>query len=225
MTCYNVGRGATSIFYHYAILKGILKRYSPKMIILEFAILNKDQASYDKMSSLLPYYGNHPEIRPFIILKSPFEKYKLSSKIYPFNSLIFTIIAGNLINKERDDINGYVPLSKIWDEPVRIDSINKKYELDKNKIDCFENFIKDCNNMGIQLFVCVSPFFIKTTYSEYSTIIGQKIAETHNVKFYDFSNDTIFTSNNSLFADDIHLSDSGAIIFTNIVINRILNDK
>ncbi|HEY1870110.1 MAG TPA: hypothetical protein VGG71_03575, partial [Chitinophagaceae bacterium] len=33
---YNVGRDGTSVFYDYSILKMILKRYSPKIIILDF---------------------------------------------------------------------------------------------------------------------------------------------------------------------------------------------
>ena len=97
MSCYNAGRDGNDIFYHYAILQGVLKRYTPKIAILDFAREEffKNQESYDRLSSLLPYYDRHPEMRSIIQLKSPYEKYKLLSKIYPYNSLIFTIAVGN----------------------------------------------------------------------------------------------------------------------------------
>ena len=35
LSAYNTGRDGSSIFYDYAILKAVLKRYSPKIIILD----------------------------------------------------------------------------------------------------------------------------------------------------------------------------------------------
>ncbi|HXS59927.1 MAG TPA: hypothetical protein VN703_03845, partial [Candidatus Sulfopaludibacter sp.] len=65
---YNTGRDGISIFYEYAVLKAILKRYTPKIIILDFdqEEFIKNEASYDRLSALLPYYINHPEIRSII---------------------------------------------------------------------------------------------------------------------------------------------------------------
>src|SRR5665647_758185 len=64
MSCYNTGRDGNSIFYHFAILQAILKRYSPKVAILDFSReeFKRDQESYDRLSSLLPYYYDHPEM-------------------------------------------------------------------------------------------------------------------------------------------------------------------
>ena len=61
------------------MLKGVLKRYSPKIIILD--IVNKEfqknADSYEKISPLLPYYNSHPEIRSIVQLRSRYEKHKL----------------------------------------------------------------------------------------------------------------------------------------------------
>ena len=82
MSYYNVGRDGKSIFYHYAVLEAVLKRYTPKMIIYDFDEheFSKDQESYDRLSSFLPYYKKHPEIRSIVDLKSPYEKYKTTVK-------------------------------------------------------------------------------------------------------------------------------------------------
>ena len=113
MSFYNTGRDGNGIFFQTALLKSVLKRYSPKVIILDYAGgFEKGGEDYDRMSPLLPYYRTHEEIRSIVELKSPFERIKLLSEIYPFNSQILTIAIGNLeINKKRKpDNEGYVPL-------------------------------------------------------------------------------------------------------------------
>lgn len=76
LSYYNVGRDGNFIFYHYAVLKGVLKRYSPKIVILDFihGEFRQNQDSYDRLSSLLPYYRSHSEMRSIINLKSKYEK-------------------------------------------------------------------------------------------------------------------------------------------------------
>ncbi len=141
----------------------------------------KDQSSYNKISSLLPYYNYHPEMRSVILLKSPFEKYKLLSKIYPYNSLLFAIIAGNSeFNKSRDnnnDENGYVPLERIWKGQLTTDSSQAKYELDSVKINVFNSFIRDCLASDIKLYIFISPAYIKYKMEDQSVEIAKKIAK------------------------------------------------
>ncbi len=83
MSCYNTGRDGKIIFYNYAVLKSILKRYTPKIAILDFnrEEFSNDGESYDRLSSLFPYYYNHPEIRPILKLKNPLKKLKLFKNI------------------------------------------------------------------------------------------------------------------------------------------------
>ena len=130
-----------------------------------------------------------------------------------------------LNKKRRGDIKGYVPLSEIWNEPIKNDTSSVKYQLDNKKIECYENFIKDCKKQGIKLYVFASPCFVKASHSDYSVTIGKEIAKKYDTKFYDYSNDTLFTSNRLLFADLVHLNNNGAKIFSNIVLDRIINDK
>jgi hypothetical protein len=228
MPAYNVGRDGTSVFYDFSMLESILKRYSPKMIILDFdkQEFSKDQQSYDRLSSLLPYYKDHPEIDKIVDLKSPFEKYKLLSKIYPYNSLIFTIAAGNAeFNKEREkDINGYVPLNDVWDFPIKDGSTFINYETDSNKVRAYESFIKDCIKAKVVLYIVCSPVFVKPNYINNSAILGKEIADKYNVKFFDYSKDSSLLNRPELFFDLAHLNDNGAKVYSKMVVNRILSD-
>lgn len=227
LSYYNVGRDGNYIFYHYAVLKAILKRYSPRVIILDLISgeFRSDHDSYDRLQSLLPYYRKHPEMRSVIELKSPYEKIKLLSNIYPFNSSIFTIAAGNSkFNQKRfEETEGYIPLRKNWNEPIRTaESTWTIYNIDSTKVRIYDAFINDCINANIKLYIVCSPYFVKSLTPDYSLIKAKEIANKHNVPFFDFSGDSTFFANSALFADESHLNDEGAKKFSNLLVDKIL---
>lgn len=229
LSAYNVGRDGISIFYDYAILKAILKRYTPKIIILDFEKeeFNQSQESYDRLSSLLPYYKAHPEIDSIVNLRGPYEKYKMISHIYPYNSLVFTISAGNseFNKRRREDIKGFVPLKRTWGDPLKFDNSFLHDEVDSNKVRIFEAFIKDCICANVELYIISSPLFVKPNYVNSSVVLGKAIADKYKVRFFDYSQDTAMLNNRSLFADIAHLNVSGATLYSNRVVDRILSEK
>jgi len=227
---YNAGRDGSYNLYHFAVLKSILKRHKPKMVILEFGKeeFKKSQVGYDRLSALLPYYKNHPEIREILDHKSEAEPLKLAiSQIYPFNSSIFTIAIGNAaINKtRRGDIKGYVPLDKTWDEPMKTIQSLPAYDVDTVSVWAYESFLKECTLASVPVYVVTSPYFERSELMDTSMQLGKNIAGKYDVPFFDFSQDENLISHPDFFADHLHLNDKGARIFSNLVIDRILNDK
>ena len=221
---YNVGRDGNYLFYHYAILQGTLKRYTPKLIILDFMEeeFKASEDSYDRISSLLPYYKTHPEIRSTVLLKSSYERLKLLSSIYPYNSSLFSIAAGNLdFNKRRTvEMKGYVPLTRKWNKPLQTAKRAVPFVLDSLKVKTFEAFLNDCNKLKVKVVVVVSPHYINAGDVDYSILRAREITRANNVIFLDYSRDTYFLNNPSLFADVEHLNDDGARIFT----SKLLED-
>jgi hypothetical protein len=226
LSYYNVGRDGCPVFYYYAILKCVLKRYTPKIVIMDFTgeEFRKDQEAYDRLSSLLPYYKTHPEIRSIIELRSPYEKVKLLSSIYPYNSAIFTIAVGNaeFNKKRRGDSKGYIPLSGVWNEPIITDNTQSNYEIDSKKVNAYKSFINDCIASGTRLYIVCSPYYFKTTQTDISFALARDIAEKNKVPFFNFFKDSTFTDNSALFSDMVHLNDEGARLFSNKVIDRII---
>ncbi len=222
---YNVGRDGNSIFYHYAVLKSILARYHPKIIILDVGKdeFQNDPNSYDRLSSLLPYYKTHPEIRSIVELKSPFEKYKLLSSIYPYNSSLFTIIIGNMeFNKKRkEDNKGYIPLLKVMDEPKTTEEAAGTDVLDTNKINAFTSFVTDCLHSNVKLFVVCSPYYNLKNAESKSIALAKEIAAKAQTPFLDYSIDPFFKTNFKLFSDVAHLNDSGAKVFSSQLLTFI----
>ncbi len=226
MNYYNVGRDGNFIFYHYAILKSVLKRYKPKVIVLDFVEkeFEKKQESYDRLSSLLPYYNSHPEIKEIVELKSPFEKVKLISNIYPYNSSLLTIAVGNTkANKKRkQDNKGYIGLTNTFKEFNSKILKKNSYDLDTIKVNCFKEFLDDCITSGIKTVVVCSPYYYNSNEEDQSIFLAKEIAAKRNINFYDFSKDTSFVEHPFLFADKIHLNESGAKKFSSQVADKIV---
>lgn len=226
MSCYNVGRDGSSIFYHSAILKGILKRYTPKIIILDIRRWEfvKQDINYERIASLLPYYKSHPEIRPIVELKSKYEKYKLLSNIYPYNSSIFNILIGNLKKDGTTEIKGYLPIT----ETITVDPVALKKgigisdgTIDMTEVAIYETFIKDCIKAGVELHIFCSPYFSENKKQDQSIELEKTIAEKFNIPYHDYSNEPAFLNKLPLFADYSHLNKEGAQIFTNIIIDSV----
>ncbi len=224
MSCYNVGRDGSGIFYHTAILKGVLKRYTPKIIILdlrrwEFVRLD---LSYDRIALLLPYYKSHPEIRPIVELKSKYEKYKLLSGIYPFNSSLFSILVGNLNRNGTTEIKGYLPITGTSTAiPTQTKKEISEGTIDTTQVATYEVFIKDCIKAGVELHIFCSPYFSGNDEQDLSIEIEKKIAEKYNIQYHDYSFDPTFWNKPLLFSDNSHLNKEGAQLFTNIIIDSV----
>ena len=231
LSCYNTGKDNELILYNYAILKAVLLRYTPKIVVLDF---NRDEfevkeGSYDRLSALIPYYKSHPEIRKIIELRSPYEKYKMISHIYPYNSLIFTMIMGAIeSHKERkkiDEQNGYVPLNESCYTDLIQDTSYGSTNFDSLKINTLESFIEDCRQSNVKLYIVISPLLIQSLHENPSVKKVEEIANKYNVCVYNFTNSPLFV-NKLLFAGNgTHLNDNGAKIFTNLIIDSIMRDQ
>ncbi len=223
MSYYNAGKDGNQIHYHYAVLESVLKRYTPKIIILDVAskdIIKFDE-SYDRLSSLLPYYKTHPEIRPMANLKSRFEKYKLVSASYPFNSIMLNILKGNSNARDEKNDKGYIPLNKIWTAPLAADPYQQPEEIDSLKLQYFEKFIETCKNAGVKLYVAFSPIYIRYDQPPVALQVVGEICRKYEVPFYDYSKDQEFLSNPSLFSDRSHLNGKGAAVYSEKIAKEI----
>ncbi len=226
LSTYNTGRDGNFIFYQTAVLKSILNRYTPDQIILDFTgSFEFIQEDYDRLSSLLPYYDSHPEIHDIIVLKSRFEKYKLASEIYPYNSMLTNIAIGNLeLNKNRSvnkgSYNGFIPLEGIWENEIDSIQTESHYEIDKNKQEVFEAFIQIILDKEIPLVVVYSPVYYLYR-NDYSVDICKEICEKYGIKFIDYSKDSDFLNEKNLFQDRHHLNSKGAKLLTKKVLEAI----
>ena len=229
LTCYNAGRDGESIFYHYAILKSILSRYKPKMILLSFDAGNFSAGvdAYDRLSALLPFYYDHPEIQPIVELKGPFEKLKMISSIYPYNSMLLSIITGNsnYSKLKYATIKGHIPLKYQATGPLKKFDYTNEKELDTIKINTYKSFINECVIAKIPLYIICPPYNIEAIGIDHSITVAKDIASKKNITFFDFTNDLNYKEKPELFADYRHLNYKGVPIITNDIVKKIIASR
>lgn len=223
-TCYNTSSPGQFILYHYASLRTILNRYSPKYIILDIipGEFLAERDSYDRLSFLLPFYKRDTALQSVVDLKSPFEKYKLLSSIYPFNSTLLLLTAQNSVSyrSRHAVVKGYRARTKVWDKPVKSTS-PEPYPLDSVKIEIFKSFINDCKLSDTKLVITCSPRFLDFKGRDISIMLAEKIAKEQDVLFLDFTNDAFFLNRPYLFDEPLHLNWKGSQEFTNLLADKI----
>lgn len=221
-SCFNAGRVGQSILYHYAILKSALSRYTPQVVILsvdawDFA---KEKEDYDRVSCLLPYYNDHPEIREVVHLRGPLEKFKMLSYIYPYNSLLLPIIKGICTTKKEKPTlhNGFVSINKVFDGPVRTIDFNvARKQLDSVKVKTYISLIELCKQKGINLFIVCPPYMVNAVGRNLSLSTARQLAEVYNVPYLDYAHDENYAGRPHLFADFKHLNEQGAREFSRFI--------
>ncbi|MFN8208914.1 MAG: hypothetical protein U0T82_16125 [Bacteroidales bacterium] len=218
LTYYNTGKDGQDILYAAAVGKCVFSRYKPKLVILDIRRGEFRQGSYDRLSKLLPFYRTHPEIRPFIELRGPFEKIKLLSSVYPFNSEFFAILVTNTsFNEEkRKDDRGYLPLYKTWTKPLNLETslLTTHSSLDPVRVEAFRAFVSDCRNRQIPMVVVSSPYYSLPLNPDSSLIVASSICREYQTIFLDISQDTSYLDHPEWFQDVQHLNQNGALRFS-----------
>lgn len=237
INCFNAGQGGGhTLLLFKAQIMSVLNRYTPKIIVLDlgsFDALKYAKSSYDKLAILEPYYADFPELRSIILLRGNYERYKLLAKTYPFNSKIVSLIRFNTdFDKDRQWMfNGFIPIiGKVLDTTkISINSISNEPDvIDTNKVNALKYIIKQCKYKNIKLYFSISPkyHFILDHNSQVteSQKLLKSIIETEKITFFDFNNTRFFQNKPYLFADQSHLNNGGATVFTGLIIKYLKDD-
>lgn len=227
LSAYNGGRDACFMFYYYALLQANLKRYHPKVIVLDIIPdeFQQYQDSYDHLNLLLPYCDSHPEIREVCQLRGKQEKFKLLSHIYSYNSKLLPVITAFADIKKKDsgqddpNLKGYVRMNRVLNEPKAAELLSD--QIDTLKVAYFKKFINDCKSAKVKLIVTFSPIYVQyNTPRNKNVEIAKSICELNKIPFFDYLDDKDF-DDPKLYADWHHLNNTGAELYTKKYIANI----
>ena len=224
MSCYNAGRDGTQFFYSYILFNSIIKRYSPQIIIFDIHpnMVYTNEKNYEDFSILLPYYRYNSTLKNCMTIKGNFEKLKLCSFIYPFNSTVLSLIVGNKHQSSDAFINkGYLPLNNKLTDKLAANRSQKLNEnnLDYCVIDSLKKMTQECRKRGIRLLLVHSPQYSISPHSKGTELLTN--ISSNKIHFLDLANDSVFMTNPFYFADLAHLNNEGAKLFTNKIIASI----
>lgn len=219
LSVYNAGRDGQGISYASGLLKAIINRKKPKIIILECGQIELDNNWLEKMGALKPYYVEHPQVMSLAErISGKKERIKFFFSAYRFNSALFPILK-TYLRPQKDKLRGYEPESN-----GRIANLSYRFEkcepliLDPLVLDVLRDFVSTCNANNVKLVVCCSP--ILENYHLISKELHQLFLDL-NVTFFDYSNDQRFINHIDMFGDYVHLNSTGADIYTKVLVNDL----
>jgi hypothetical protein len=227
MSCFDGGRDNMDIIYTESMLASMLQRHAPKVLIID--VTHLDLADYGSgrrdniqrlSTALLPYVNKHPELLPTVSLADRLEPVKAAiSHVYPYNSLIGSIVQNTYTSFGHESEKGYEPLFR------SIDSNTYKVPLwgwnvarapvYPRSVAALNHVIRMSKDRNIRLIAIVSPFYfpLEIQQTEGYRLMQQTVI-SNGFEFYDFSRSRDFLHRPHYFDDDVHLNDSGAAAFS-----------
>lgn len=240
LSCYNSGRDGQMIPYSTAVEEVTLNRHKPKLIILDINPweLAVNPSKYEKLTILLPYGTKHPELVDYISEVSTFERYKLVSWVYPYNSSIFILATNALFARSvKKDENGYLPLDGVMTPAylaeykakmeARYQKIKvKKEEAEPKGVAYFKRFLDNTAKYNIKTMVVISPTILNNPFQLDNQTLERGLVEDiakkyPNVTFVDYSKDARFNYHPEKFSDEFHLNRYGSEEFTTSLVAYI----
>jgi len=229
LSCFNSGRENSNILYHSAILKEMLKKHTPKVVVLdvtakELTWRTAENSKAVLASMILPYVSRDTSFANIARQLFPDELRKAEvSKIYAYNSLVLSLAIGKRKMKHGANLNGYLPLhgNKVQGKiPAFTDDNDKTDSFTKKN---FEAFVKTAKDNNIKLYVVQSPIFVKHFNSSISLDTIKSILNRYDEPFWDYGFDTAFYKK-EYFYDNLHLNTTGATLFTEKLVSDIKAD-
>ena len=213
LSCYNLAFDGNNIYYQYAVLREILKRYTPHVVVISTTITAEDEST---VTSLFPFHKNYNRIKETIFEIAPIEKYKLISNAYVYNSLILNIIQGLILPEPQT--NGYKPLYR-GDTKNNLAVRNYSIPSSPRSFDYFDKFLNLAVTSGCSVIVVNTPkYFINSSYDRPSEI--KELVSKYKIAYLNYENDTTYINHNDYFYDGVHLANKGAEVFT----SRFISD-
>lgn len=218
MSVYNCGKDGCGFLHQCGIIDGILKRYTPKVIIWDIMpsyLSRPSSKQLDRLSDFNEYYDKNDYCKKLINLRNPNEKYKMQSYLYRYNSRILALIYKSAVIYDYP-ADGYLPLSNIgYEYPSFIDEKTKD-EFDERLKIRLNYIISECRQKEVKLLLSLSPRFVNSDYLK-TRVYEEwcKIAKEQNIPLIDYYNTPFFLNDSTLCKDNAHLNDRGAHMFTN----------
>ncbi len=219
ISCYNTGWNGTNIYFSNTILNSVLDRYIPKVIIFDMTAweLVKADDDFDKLSEMYPYYYSNKSVKEVIDFSGKYEKYKMLSKTFRYNSKLLYILTQNLRSQIIGD-KGYEPLYGNWKKNIEKDTLDVA-PYDSLKFSCLDKFVSHAFEKGCKVVIVSPPVFRQYAKNQYLAI--EPYLKEKHVEFWNFRNDTTFNNHIEYFYDYVHLNHTGAELFTKQIVDRL----
>lgn len=229
LSTYNCGASGYGIFLSYGRLLMLTKRYHPKLIIMEitpgFDLIDKENNLRDL--GILKRHYDRECIKDIFEKADPTEKYKMLSYLYRYNSdfihnplRLFKPIP---FTKNALGVQGYIVQHKKFDRmKVRENKGKEEFRLNELKLFYLREFVKTAKVFSKVVFVS-SPYWQGRSPEILNS--ARCLADSMNIPFIDYSNNSKYYHRDEFFRDGTHLNYIGADEFTKDLIMELRKRK
>lgn len=219
-TVFNFGNQGQGILYSYPVIKTVLSRYSPRLIILnvDYDELKYNETDRERLSILLPYFKTNAFIDSALAIMPGRQNIKAYSSLYRYNSTLGYV----LLNIFKPDYNksmaslGYDPTPGDLCSNLNVEAppVDTAIRFDELKIRQLTNLLAFIKSKRINVLVTTTPLFNapgdRNAYKEKLT----EILKQQGIDYLDGGADTEFKGNCRLFNDPTHLNPQGAALWS-----------
>lgn len=219
ISCFNVGQNLMNIYFHCALLNSILQRYTPRVILLDLTSWDfiKFGDEFEILSDLYPFYFSSNSVKEVIDLSGKYEKLKMLSKTYRYNSKLLLILKYNIITSN-DGEKGYIPLYGHWEGDIVTDTSNTP-PYNALMFNYLDRFIRNAGEKQSKVIIIASPRYAKYTKNQYLEL--ERYLNKKGVEFWNYRNDTTFINHKEYYYNITHLNKTGAEQFTKKIVVRL----
>ena len=225
---FNFGNQGQSLLYTYPLVKTVLSRYQPELIILnlDYNELRYDPTDYERLAILLPYYHANSVIDSTISLIPDRAALKAKSHLYRYNSTlgyIFLNTYGHSYGKSTESL-GYDPVEgDMCAGTANYEEADRgKIAFDKNKIDYLIKLISYIQSKQVKLLITTTPLI--DAHENEKNVHKEKLLQLltkMNVNYLDYGSSAEFKGKCKLFHDTSHLNATGAALWTKTLLNDL----
>jgi hypothetical protein len=228
---YNLGRdGAWGGLYQYGAAAILLRHGTPRLWILDvFPQSYSEPEVRDYLSCFLPYVDQEPAAAEVAVQRSRWERIRMLSKTYPYNSLLVSLLAPKL-GKAAHPRDGYLELMGV----MAVDTTHAPqapkgsgpFPRDPLKMKYLRKAIALLKSHGVEVIAVRSPQFVageaaraqdRRIRADCARVYGEL-----RVRYLDFSPlDHPEYADARLYQDAEHLNGTGALRFTRALADSI----
>lgn len=221
VTCYNAGANGQTIIYYHTMLNCILKRYTPKIILLGIRPTEFQDEKILRYNLLVPYYNSgNREIDSVLESDGKYERFFLKSNLYRYNTIWFRILLYNFISEQDKDDKGFVAHEKPASPPILAKTDPVKY-VSENKLIILKDIINTCKSNNIKLYIFTPPTYCIFSSLPMTISSVQQVCEDNDIPYFNDVSDSVFINHVDWFYDTSHLNKYGAEVYSKILVGRI----
>lgn len=218
-SCYNCGMSGNGIVCNYGLFELITQRCKPYLVIYDIHPMSDYYNAFDNhryLSILKPFYNNLC-IRQIFDDVDKYEKYKMLSSMYQYNSTFFRIVTDYLHPRQESGVKGFRPFKEQLDTMKLTNKKEKKqYDIDSLKVEYLDRLAK---KMEGHIVFIISPIWEGDDGQQFQ--FAKQFCEMNGIPLLDYSNNPKYVHHDEFFKDGGHLNYKGADVFSKDIASEL----